>query len=226
VIVEDPATLAEREDVARAFAEQFKVSLPILVDTIDNKVEQAYTAMPDRIYVIDADGKIAYKGGPGPSGFQAADVPPVLDRLLGLNLARQLNLPAGPLVDGGGQPGRERMRAMLLTAGLDDKDAQQALKALEQRMEAYRPVLKARMALLQQARAGAEIAAALKSYDEAAKEYAAAAARIDGALDEAINYRQRPTVHAVLTGLGLVGNQPAPPYAELPGMGAGSFKKK
>jgi hypothetical protein len=32
--------------------------------------------------VIDADGKIAYKGGPGPGGFKPSEIPPVLDRLL------------------------------------------------------------------------------------------------------------------------------------------------
>jgi hypothetical protein len=58
------------------------VSLPICVDTLDDAVEKAYAGWPDRIYVIDADGKIAYKGGPGPGGFKVADVPDVLDRLL------------------------------------------------------------------------------------------------------------------------------------------------
>ena len=68
--------------MARAFAEQFKVSIPILVDTLDNHMDRAYTAWPDRIYVIDAGGQIAYKGGPGPAGFRPAEIAPVLDRLL------------------------------------------------------------------------------------------------------------------------------------------------
>jgi hypothetical protein len=78
----DPTTQEERCEVARYFADEFHLSLPILVDSIDDKAEAAYTAMPERIYVIDADGKVAYKGGPGPGGFHVAEVPAVLDRLL------------------------------------------------------------------------------------------------------------------------------------------------
>jgi hypothetical protein len=30
--------------------------------------------MPDRLYVIDAEGRIAYKGGRGPFGFRPAEM--------------------------------------------------------------------------------------------------------------------------------------------------------
>jgi hypothetical protein len=82
ILIKDPRTLEERQKVAKEFAEQFKVSLPILVDTIDDQVNKAYAGWPDRIYVIDAQGRIAYKGEPGPKGFKVAEVPPVLERLL------------------------------------------------------------------------------------------------------------------------------------------------
>ena len=54
-----------------------------MVDTIDDEVNKAYSARPDRLYVIDANGKLAYVGDPGPRGFKPAEIPPVLDRLLG-----------------------------------------------------------------------------------------------------------------------------------------------
>jgi hypothetical protein len=82
ILVTDPKTIQEREKVAREFAAQFKVSIPILVDTIDDQVDRNYAGWPDRLYVIDAQGKIAYKGDPGPRGFRVSEVPPVLDRLL------------------------------------------------------------------------------------------------------------------------------------------------
>src|SRR5688572_372478 len=68
VLVADPKSLEERRKVAREFAAQFKLKLPILVDTLDDRLERAYAAWPDRVYVIDAAGRIAYKGGPGPRG--------------------------------------------------------------------------------------------------------------------------------------------------------------
>jgi len=40
-----------------------------------------YFAWPDRIYVIDSDGKLAYVGGPGPRGFRVPEVVPVLQKL-------------------------------------------------------------------------------------------------------------------------------------------------
>jgi hypothetical protein len=82
--IPDPKTLAERQRVAREFAEQVKLSVPILVDTIDDQVEKAYAGWPDRIYIIDRQGKIVHKGGPGPRGFQPSlkEAPRVLDQLL------------------------------------------------------------------------------------------------------------------------------------------------
>jgi hypothetical protein len=82
ILVADPKTLEERQKVAKEFAGQFKVSLPICVDTLDDQVEKAYGGWPDRIYVIDAAGKIAFKGGPGPGGFKVQEVPPVLEKVL------------------------------------------------------------------------------------------------------------------------------------------------
>ena len=83
ILVKDPKTLAERKEVAEEFARQFKLTLPILVDTIDNRAEAVFAAWPDRVYVLDAAGKVAYKGGPGPAGFRVTEVPPVLTKLLG-----------------------------------------------------------------------------------------------------------------------------------------------
>ena len=82
ILIKDPATLDERKKVAKEFAEQFKVSLPILVDPIADPFEKAFAAWPDRIYVLDAAGKVAYKGQPGPGGFKVSEIPPVLERLL------------------------------------------------------------------------------------------------------------------------------------------------
>ena len=82
--IPDPKTLKEREKVAQEFAAAVKLSIPILVDAIDDQVEKAYAGWPDRLFVIDRKGKIAYKGAPGPRGLQPAlkDAPGVLDKLL------------------------------------------------------------------------------------------------------------------------------------------------
>jgi hypothetical protein len=83
LIINDPKTLPERQAVAREFAKQFQAKIPILVDPMDDPFNKAFAAWPDRIYVLDAAGKVVYKGGPGPRGFKVAEVPPVLQKLLG-----------------------------------------------------------------------------------------------------------------------------------------------
>ena len=37
---------------------------------MDDKVNKAYAAWPDRLYVVGTDGKIAMMGEPGPRGFK------------------------------------------------------------------------------------------------------------------------------------------------------------
>ena len=41
-----------------------------IVDGIDDKAMRSYEAWPDRLYLIGKDGKVAYKGGPGPFQFK------------------------------------------------------------------------------------------------------------------------------------------------------------
>jgi len=37
---------------------------------MDNKTEAAYTAWPDRLYLIDSGGQVAFKNEAGPLGFK------------------------------------------------------------------------------------------------------------------------------------------------------------
>ena len=81
VVLDDPKTTAERAKVAKQFAADNKLTIPVVVDAIDDKIEKAYAGWPDRLYVVDAAGKLAYVGGPGPRGFKPNELPAVLKRL-------------------------------------------------------------------------------------------------------------------------------------------------
>lgn len=70
--IDNPKSLEERQGVAREFAKQLKLTVPILVDTIDNQTDKVYAGWPDRVYVIDAKGMVALKGAIGPAGFLPA----------------------------------------------------------------------------------------------------------------------------------------------------------
>jgi hypothetical protein len=58
------------------------MSIPLLVDEIDDRVGHAYSGMPSRLYVIDTEGKVAYKSGRGPFGFKPAEMEQALVLLL------------------------------------------------------------------------------------------------------------------------------------------------
>jgi type I thyroxine 5'-deiodinase len=45
-------------------------------------VSRAYLATPDRLYVVDRDGRIAYRGGPGPFGFNPREMEQTLVLML------------------------------------------------------------------------------------------------------------------------------------------------
>ncbi len=83
VVYANPKTIGERNDLAQACVRNLNVGFPAVVDGIDNSVEAVYTAWPDRLVVVDAEGKIAHKSGAGPFGFKPAGVKRTLEALLG-----------------------------------------------------------------------------------------------------------------------------------------------
>ena len=72
--INQPKTLEERVAVAKACYESLGLSFPAIVDNMDNKVEKAYGAWPDRLYIVDKRGKIFYKGEKGPKGFNPSEM--------------------------------------------------------------------------------------------------------------------------------------------------------
>ena len=74
VLFKQPTTFIERKELARTFADKMNVETTTLVDDIQNTANACYAAWPERIYIIDTDGRIAYKGGMGPFQFQPEDV--------------------------------------------------------------------------------------------------------------------------------------------------------
>lgn len=83
VLFEQPATLARRSDVATECCARLKLSMPTVVDGIDNAVDEQYAGWPERVFIVAADGRIAYAGGVGPFGFQPQEVEAWLRRHVG-----------------------------------------------------------------------------------------------------------------------------------------------
>ena len=50
---------------------------------MQDSVAKAYAAWPDRLYVLAADGKIAYGSAQGPRGFKVDEMVEALEKTLG-----------------------------------------------------------------------------------------------------------------------------------------------
>jgi type I thyroxine 5'-deiodinase len=81
LVFNQPKTFDQRKDLARVLVDRLKYRVPLAVDTIDNQADQLFAAWPERIYVLDAGGRVKYKGGMGPFGFHPEEAEKVLATL-------------------------------------------------------------------------------------------------------------------------------------------------
>jgi hypothetical protein len=69
-----PKSLEQRVAIANDFTQRFHYPLPFGIDDMGNVAEHAYAAWPERIYILDENGRIAYRGGMGPFNYHPAEV--------------------------------------------------------------------------------------------------------------------------------------------------------
>jgi type I thyroxine 5'-deiodinase len=70
VVFDQPQTFEARTELARTFVDRMSVETETFVDDIRNTAMACYAAWPERIYVIDREGRVIYKGGMGPFYFK------------------------------------------------------------------------------------------------------------------------------------------------------------
>ena len=69
VLYTQPTNDDERAEVAAACMLRFNFSFPMVLDNMTNEVEGKYKAMPERLYMLDVDGRVTWKCGLGPHLF-------------------------------------------------------------------------------------------------------------------------------------------------------------
>jgi Iodothyronine deiodinase len=82
VAVAQPKSDLKRVEVATQCHDLLEMSMPVLVDGIDDRVGRIYSGMPDRIYIIDRHGKVAFQSGRGPFWFNPEEMEQSLAMLL------------------------------------------------------------------------------------------------------------------------------------------------
>lgn len=74
VKIEQPKTQEARHLVASQCCQALGMSMPLLVDTMDDRVNRAYSGFPDRLYLIDREGRVVYQGGRGPFAYRPREL--------------------------------------------------------------------------------------------------------------------------------------------------------
>ena len=74
VVLASPKDETERATVAGACVRKLGIKFPAVLDEFGNTTERAYTGWPDRIYLIDAGGRVVFKSRPGPFGFKPEEL--------------------------------------------------------------------------------------------------------------------------------------------------------
>src|SRR5512141_1625631 len=69
VVFATPRNMDERNAIADSCVRKLGIKFPALIDGLENHAEAAYTGWPDRLYLIDREGKVQFKSKPGPFGF-------------------------------------------------------------------------------------------------------------------------------------------------------------
>lgn len=81
VLFASPKNEEERGSIAGACVRKLGIKFPAVLDNFSDSTERAYTGWPDRIYLIDSQGRIAYKSKPGPFGFHANQLADALQQI-------------------------------------------------------------------------------------------------------------------------------------------------
>ena len=81
VVFASPRDEQERGSLAGTCVRKLGIEIPAVLDEFGNSTEAAYTAWPDRLYLIDASGRVAYKSKAGPFGFKPEELQAALRKI-------------------------------------------------------------------------------------------------------------------------------------------------
>mgnify|MGYP001203873095 CR=1 FL=1 len=74
-VMEEPRTAGERAAHCRHCMESLKLTpMGAWIDDLGDGANLAYEAWPDRLILIDREGRVAYRSPPGPYGFEIGEL--------------------------------------------------------------------------------------------------------------------------------------------------------
>ncbi len=82
VVFEQPQSEDERAAVAQACILDLSFEMPMLLDDASDQVDGKYMALPERLFLVDARGNIAWRSEIGPWGFDVGAWVAAIESLL------------------------------------------------------------------------------------------------------------------------------------------------
>jgi Iodothyronine deiodinase len=82
VVFASPRSEDERASLAGTCVRKLGIEIPAVLDEFGNSTESAYTAWPERLYLVDRNGKVVYKSKPGPYGFKPEELQSALHQVV------------------------------------------------------------------------------------------------------------------------------------------------
>lgn len=82
IVYRQPKDMDQRAEIAKACLSSLNLTMPFLLDDMKGATEKAYSGWPNRIYVIDYEGKVAMKGPKGPRGADLSGAARALKQVL------------------------------------------------------------------------------------------------------------------------------------------------
>ena len=75
-------TFEDRLTAAHLCKKELSLTIPTVVDQMDDAASKQFAAFPERIFIVGTDQKLAYCGGPGPFEFDTAEAKQALASLV------------------------------------------------------------------------------------------------------------------------------------------------
>ena len=83
ILLTAPKTVGQKQEYASACVRNLGIKFRSAVDGMDHLVESDYSGWPDRLYLIGKDGRVAWKGRPGPQGSRPQELEAAVRKELG-----------------------------------------------------------------------------------------------------------------------------------------------
>ena len=82
VEIKTHTNIEERAAAASSCLADLEITIPTLLDDMNDTIAKAYASHPDRLFILGADGKVAFSGEKGPHGFNPSAMKKAFDQII------------------------------------------------------------------------------------------------------------------------------------------------